>query len=225
MRILIVEDNAELAGEIARQTARAGFTSDLVGSLGDARDIAALQNYALALVDRGLPDGDGVVLASDLRRAQPGLRVIMLTVLAETRDKIAGLEAGADDYLTKPFEPDELIARIRACLRRPGGEASPPIDLANLSFACETREVRVAGAPVVLQKRELALLEALLRRAGRVVLRETLAEDVFGKDDDINWHTLSALASQLRMRLKEAGAEIDIQTVRGVGYFIIGADA
>lgn len=225
MRILIVEDDAELADEIARQASRAGFASDRVASLEDAREIAASENYALALVDRGLPDGDGVALATDLRRARPGLRIIMLTVLAETREKIAGLEAGADDYLTKPFEPDELIARIRACLRRPGGDASPPIILANLTLACDTREVLVANAPLILQKRELALLEALLRRAGRVVLREMLAEDVFGKDDDINWHTLSALASQLRMRLKDAGAEIDIQTVRGVGYFIIGADA
>jgi two-component system, OmpR family, response regulator len=225
MRILIVEDNLALASELVGQMSRAGFATDHVESLQDARDIASVQNYALALVDRSLPDGDGVVLARELRRAQPGLRVVMLTVLAETRDKIAGLDAGADDYLTKPFEPDELMARIRACLRRPGAEAPPPVFLANLSFDFETRELRVDDAPVALQKREIDLLEALLRRAGRVVLRETLSADVFGGEDEASSHTLSALVSQLRARLKAVGARADLQTVRGLGYFIVGVDA
>ena len=225
MRILIVEDNGDLASELARQTVRAGFVTDCVGSLQDAREIAGRESYALALIDRGLPDGDGIVLAADLRRVQPGLRIMMLTVLAETRDKVAGLNAGADDYLTKPFEPDELMARIRACLRRPGGEVIPPILLANLSFEYDTRELSVSGNPVVLQRRELALLEALMRRTGRVAVRETLAADVFGKDEDINWDTLAKLVSQLRLRLKEVGAKVDIQAVRGLGYFIVEANA
>ena len=124
-------NNGDLASELARQTVRAGFVTDCVGSLQDAREIAGRGSYALALIDRGLPDGDGIVLAADLRRVQPGLRIMMLTVLAETRDKVAGLNAGADDYLTKPFEPDQSMARIRACLRRPGGEVIPPILLRN----------------------------------------------------------------------------------------------
>jgi len=224
MHILIVEDNVHLAGELAGLTMRAGFTADVAGSLREARETLAKKAYLLALIDRGLPDGDGAALASDIRRLHPGARVMLLTALAETREKIEGLDAGADDYLTKPFEPDELMARIRACVRRAGDNAAPPLTLANLRFSVDTREVRVDDLPLVLQKRELALLESLLRRSGRVALRESIADDVFGKSDDVNWHTLAALVSQLRTRLKEAGAAVEIHTARGLGYFISRAE-
>ena len=220
MRVLIVEDNLDMARELAKLATRAGFSSDCVASLEEAREIVQRQDCALAVIDRGLPDGDGVSLPADLRRAQPSMRIMMLSVLAETREKVEGLDAGADDYMTKPFEPDELMARLRACLRRSSEDATPPLALANLSYSCATRELTVDGVPIVLQKRELALLASLLRRAGRVALRETLAEEVFGEEEDINWHTLTALVSQLRLRLKEVGAEVDIHTARGLGYFI-----
>ena len=220
MRVLIVEDNLDMARELAKLATRAGFSSDCVASLEEAREIVQRQDYALAVIDRGLPDGDGVSLPADLRRAQPSMRIMMLSVLAETREKVEGLDAGADDYMTKPFEPDELMARLRACLRRSSEDATPPLALANLSYSCATRELTVDGVPIVLQKRELALLASLLRRAGRVALRETLAEEVFGEEEDINWHTLTALVSQLRLRLKEVGADVDIHTARGLGYFI-----
>jgi len=225
MRILIVEDHIDLAREIAKTAIRAGLVADLAGSLDEARESIQTSNYALALIDRRLPDGDGMSLVQDLRLAQRGLRIMLLTALGATSDKIDGLNAGADDYLTKPFDPDELTARIRACLRRPAGESAPAIVLANLSFAPDAKELRVDGRPVVLHKRELMLLESLLQRAGRVTLRETLAEEVFGKSDEMNWHTLVALASQLRARLKEVGAKVEIHTARGIGYFVAKSKA
>ncbi|MGA8170409.1 MAG: response regulator transcription factor [Methylocystis sp.] len=225
MRILIVEDHIDLAREIAKMATRAGLVADLAGSLDEARESVRTNDYDLALIDRRLPDGDGISLIRDLRVARPGLRVMLLTALGATSDKIEGLDAGADDYLTKPFDPDELTARIRACLRRPGGESAAPILLANLSFQPDTKELRVDERPVVLHKRELMLLESLLQRAGRVTLRETLAEEVFGMSDEMNWHTLVALASQLRARLKEIGAKVEIYTARGIGYFVAKSDA
>lgn len=220
MRILIVEDNPDLAHELAEQLARSGYVADSVATLSDAREILEAQEYALALLDRRLPDGDGVSLMPVIRRIQPRTRILMLTALDAADEKICGLDAGADDYLTKPFNPKELIARIRANLRRMGGDFGPVIELANLSFAPDSREVRIDGECAVLQKRELDLLEALIRSAGRMVLRNHLVEEFYGYADDIHWNSLNVLVSQLRRRLKEHGARVEIHTARGVGYFL-----
>lgn len=223
MRILIVEDHADLAREIAEQAKRCGLVPDSVGSLNEAREVMGLQQFAITILDRRLPDGDGVSLIPFLRSAQPGIRILMLTALVSTLDKVNGLDAGADDYLAKPFDPDELTARIRACMRRPGGDPTPAIQLGNLSFDPNNREVFVSGQPIVMQRREISLLDALMRRSGRVARREVLAEEVFGNSDEINWQTLTALVSQLRGRLKEIGADVDVHAARGVGYFIAKA--
>jgi two-component system, OmpR family, response regulator len=220
MRILMVEDNAELAREISGQIARSGFLADHVASIEDAREAIETNAYSLVLLDRRLPDGDGVSLLPGIRAAQPGVRILILSAADATRDKVLGLDAGADDYLTKPFEPDELMARIRASLRRPGYEAAPPIAYGELTFDPQSREVRAHGKPVLLQRRELALLEALMRRAGRVVLRDALIEAVFGIDDDIHWNSLNVLVSRLRRRLAELEAGLDIHSTRGIGYLL-----
>ncbi|WP_018268633.1 response regulator transcription factor [Methylosinus sp. LW4] len=220
MRILIVEDHAELAREIAEQLGRCGFVADRVACASEAVEAVETQNYSLMLLDRKLPDGEGISLIPAIRHARPGIRILMVTALDATCEKVSGLEAGADDYLTKPFEPDELIARIRASLRRPGCERAPPVALGFLSFDLGSLEVTVHGMPVLLHQRELALLEALVRQAGRVVLRDTLMTEVFGFSEDVHWNTLNVLVSRLRRRLAELDAGVDIHSARGVGYLM-----
>ncbi len=221
MRILILEDHLDLAHSLRRQLTSVGMVPDWARTISAARDLAEVHQYSVALLDRRLPDGDALSVVPPLREAQPGIRIIMLTALDALHDKIAGLDAGADDYLTKPFEPDELMARIRACVRRPGGELSPPLTLGNLTFDASSREVRVSGEPLVLRHRELALLEALMLRAGRVALRYTLMEEVYGANDEVHWNRLNVHISQLRQHLKGAGAEVDIQAARNIGYLIV----
>lgn len=221
MRILIVEDHADLARSLDRQFTRIGMLADVATNLHIARELADKKRYAFAILDRRLPDGDGLSFIPPLRQAQPGIRIIMLTALDALNDKIAGLDAGADDYLTKPFEPDELMARIRACARRPGGEALPVMTLENLAFDPTSRDVQVAGRPLVLRSRELALLESLMQRAGRVVSRDTLMDEVYGSTDAVHWNRLNVHISQLRQHLKASGAEVEIQAARNIGYLIM----
>lgn len=225
MRILLVEDHAELANRIARRIRSAGFLVDHVDSIEKA--VLALRShaYSVTLLDRRLPDGDGLSLIPHIRAGQPGLRVLMLTALDAIDNRIEGLDAGADDYLTKPFNLDEMMARIRASLRRPGGDRTPPIEIGALSFDLDTRTVTVAGRPVVLLRREFALLEALARRAGRIVAREALASAVYGFDEEVQPHTLTTLASRLRARLLELDAGVEIHSARGLGYMISKAKA
>ena len=220
MRILLIEDEPAMARLVAEHVKANGFVVDQVGLIGDAEAALAVARYELVLLDRRLPDGDGITLLGRIRREQPGAGVIVLTALDAVRDRIRGLDAGADDYLVKPFDADELMARMRAALRRPGGEAPPPIICGRLAFEPASREVTVAGERVILKRRELALLECLMRRVRRVVQRETLIEEVYGFDDEIQSNTLDAHVSRLRSRLADLAAGIAIHPVRGVGYFI-----
>ena len=224
MRILIVEDHADLALELAEQMARSGLVADCARTLNKAHEMLTAQKYELALLDRKMPDGDGITLVPAIRSAQPSTRILMLTAFDAEDDKVFGLDAGADDYLTKPFHPNELMARIRAHLRRLGGEWDPAIQLANLSFSPSNREVVISGRVIALQRRELDLLEALMGRAGRMVTRDRLLEQVYGGNDDLHWNNLNVLVSQMRRRLKDYGAQVEIYTTRGVGYFITTSD-
>ncbi|MBG0812520.1 response regulator transcription factor [Methylosinus sp. H3A] len=220
MRILLVEDYAELAGEIACRIERAGFAVDRVGSIESAS--AALDNgaYTVTLLDRRLPDGDGLSLISQIRKRQPTSRILVLTALDSVDDKIEGLDAGADDYLTKPFNLDEMMARVRASLRRRGGDRTPPIIVGALSYDLDARTVSIANRPVLFLRRELALLDALLRRANCVVPRERLLTGVYGFDAEVNEHALTALVSRVRARLAELDSGVEIHAARGLGYLI-----
>lgn len=212
-----------MARALSVRLGRSGFIADHVGALDEARAALTCHRYGLVLLDRRLPDGDGLELLPEMRRLQPGIRVLVLTACETVSDRICGLDAGADDYLAKPFDLDELMARIRACLRRPSGESTPPVIVGLLSFDLATREVSVGGRPVVLHRRELALLETLARNAGRIVLRDTLHEEVYGFDDDVQGNALNILVSRLRKRLQDLDAGVDIHAARGIGYMLTRA--
>ena len=203
---------------IARCVGMAGLMVDRVGSRAEAEAALAIKRYALVLLDRRLPDGDGLALLPLARSSSPGAPVIMLTALDEVREKVRGLDAGADDYLAKPFDMDELLARIRAALRRRGGESPPAIRCGDVVFDPATREVTVCGELLVLGRRELILLEVLICRAGRVVQRGTLLNEVYGQDDEVQSNALDAHVSRLRGRLIRA--RVAIHPVRGVGYML-----
>jgi DNA-binding response OmpR family regulator len=224
MRILLVEDHDELAGEIRRRMRRDGFVVDRVGTVGDALEALRTHSYAVAMLDRRLPDGDGLDIVPNIRRRQPGSRVLVLSALDAVDQRISGLDAGADDYLTKPFDLDEMMARIRAAIRRPGADVVPPIRVGALEFDPATRTVAIDGRPAVFHHRELALLEGLVRRAGRVVERETLASEIWGFDEPVQSHALTIIVSRVRARLEKLEARVDIHMVRGIGYFLCEAE-
>lgn len=218
MRILLVEDELDAARLTASLIAQAGFDVDQAWCLSAAREAVARSNYDLLLLDRRLPDGDGLSLMPLARELRPGIRVMMLTAMDDTGEKVSSFDLGADDYVTKPFQGEELVARIRACVRRPGSSAPKPIAVGALSFDLATRDVSISGDAVALHRRELALLESLMRRVNRVVSREILLEEVFSPCDDVQDNTLDMAVSRLRRRLNALDARVTIHTVRGVGY-------
>jgi two-component system, OmpR family, response regulator len=218
MRILLVEDELDAARLTASLIAQAGFEVDQARCLSTARESVERSHYDLLLLDRRLPDGDGLSLIPFARDLRPSIRVMMLTAMDNTGDKVTGFDLGADDYVTKPFQGEELTARIRACVRRPGSGVPKPIVAGALSLDLVTRDVRIAGKSVTLHRRELVLLEALLRRVDCVVSRETLLDEVFSPLDEIQGNTLDAAVSRLRRRLIALDAGVAIHTVRGVGY-------
>jgi two-component system, OmpR family, response regulator len=220
MQILLIEDEPEMALLIRALAEQAGFSLDHGRSLEDAREAARRSDYDLVLLDRRLPDGDGLSLLPALRAMRPGIRVMMLTALDTLDDTVSGLDAGADDYLAKPFRGPELISRIRACLRRPGCEAQPALAVADIRFEFTTRQVFVSGKPVGLHRRELMLLEALMRRLNRVAAREVLLDEVYGRDAEVQQHTLDTLVWRLRRRLDALGAGVTIHLARGIGYML-----
>ncbi|MBY6241992.1 response regulator transcription factor [Methylosinus sp. Sm6] len=220
MRILLVEDELEAARLIASLIGAAGFLVDRASSIAATRAAVARTAYDLVLLDRRLPDGDGLSALTHVRAAQPGVRVMMLTAMDSLDDKVSGLDDGADDYVTKPFQGEELVARIRACLRRAGGPRLAPIRVGALSFDPATREVTIEGKTVALHRRELDLLEALARRASRVAPREILFEEVFAKRFDVQDNALDTAVSRLRRRLETLGAGVSVHTLRGVGYML-----
>jgi len=221
MRILLVEDHPPLAEAVIGALGRAGFTVDHAGTAAEALEIAAIADIALVLLDLGLPDGDGLKILPRLRR-EGRVPVIVLTARDQLEDRIAGLDGGADDYVVKPVEMPELIARCRAVLRRPGDRSATVLQVGPLAFDTVTRSVGVNGAPVVLGRRELGVLEQLMRTAGRVAPRAVLEEAIYTLDDEVTPNALDAAVSRLRRALDGAGCPLPIVTVRGIGWMLAG---
>jgi DNA-binding response OmpR family regulator len=220
MRVLLVEDQAELAGLVAANLRRSGFAVDLAGMLDEAQAALATNRYDIILLDLRLPDGDGFELIRALRRKRDYTAIIVLTARDRLNDRIEGLNLGADDYLVKPFAHEELLARVQAVLRRPRQAHAPELSLANLTVAMETAEVSVDDRQLEVPRLELAILRLLMRRAGRVVSRESLENGIYDDSREIESNALDAAISRLRKRLAGAGAAIEVQGLRGAGYLI-----
>lgn len=220
MRLLLIEDEPELSTLVGGNLSRAGFAVDTANSLDEAASAVRSMRYDTILLDLRLPDGDGLSLLKALRGGGDKTPVIVLTARDAVADRVRGLNAGADDYLVKPFAIEELVARINAVLRRPNENLELRIGVANLEFDTAHREARVDGHPLALPRRELSLLELLLRRAGRVVTRDALQDALYGEGDEIESNAVDANLSRLRKRLAEAGVQIRIRAVRGVGYLL-----
>ncbi len=223
MRILVVEDERDIASMIGERMSRSGYVADRVGSLCDALEALRAYDYPAMLLDRRLPDGDGLSILPDIRRERPGIRVLMITAMRSIDDRIDGLDAGADDYLTKPFDANELLARIRASLRRPGGTPLPSVTIGALSFELTTNDAFIHGKPFIPPKRELLLLGVLMRRAGRATTHSALIEEVYGLDESLQIDTIKMMVSRLRQRLAELEAGVEIHSARGIGYLIRSA--
>ncbi len=220
MRILLVEDEPDLANALIAALNRRGYLVDHVETLADGEEALASNAHALVLLDRRLPDGDGVSLIPAIRQSAATPPIILLTALDDVCDRVSGLDAGADDYVAKPFDLDELLARMRAVLRRPPTLAERTLTLARATLDLDARTVRIGGEPLTLPRRELLAFELLMRRAGRVVTREALGAAVYGQDDFVGSSAIEPHLSRLRRRLAEHKAGLDIHGIRGVGYLL-----
>jgi len=220
MRILLVEDNLRLATYVRRGLEKNDFTVDGVGMLADAEAAMEMVPYDLLVLDLGLPDGDGLDLLKKLRGEGQNIPVLVLTARDGIDDRVRGLNAGADDYLLKPFAVEELIARMRALLRRPDGALGLSLNVGNMSFDTTAREVRIDGALIKVSRKEMNVLEQLMRRAGKVVPKDVLESKLYGFDEEVSPNSLEAHISRLRKRLNQAGASVSIHTLRGVGYLL-----
>jgi DNA-binding response OmpR family regulator len=218
MRLLLVEDNERLAELTGRELERLGYSVDRVASCEEAHEAAAVVEYDLMLVDRGLPDGDGLSFVQHLRQLGRTNPILVLSAQDEPAQRVEGLDTGADDYLVKPFDIQELAARCRALLRRPGLVHGKQLSAGNVSMNQTTREVTIAGTIQPMRRRELALLESMLRRIGNVVPRGILEQSLYGMDEAFTGNALDVTVSRLRRRLAEAGANLQIRSVHGIGY-------
>jgi two-component system OmpR family response regulator len=220
MRSLVIEDEPEIGAYLARLLGQLSGIVDVVISVSDARQALANFKYDLAIADRMLPDGDALEIVTALSQLPDRPAIIMLTAKDAKEDVIEGLNGGADDYLGKPFEPQEFIARVRAVLRRPRLLAPPVLSLGNVELHVGTNEATVANNKVLLRRREALILEALLMRRDRVIARDALIEAIYGFDDEIESNTLEAQVSRLRKKLAELGGNIEIRSMRGIGYIL-----
>ena len=224
-RILLLEDDPAIAGTVAFALQREGFAVEHVLLAGAARASVAALPPALAILDVGLPDGSGLDLCREWRQcgahALRGLPVLMLTARAEEVDRVVGLELGADDYLTKPFSPRELVARVRALLRR--AALAPPVaptaESALFELDAGGQRIRFSGQWLALTRLEFGLLRALLRTPGRIRSREALLDEVWGADGEATDRTVDTHVKTLRAKLRAVRPELEpIATHRGMGY-------
>lgn len=220
MRLLLIEDNHRLADLLVAGLARRGFSCDYAPSLAMATEAIAAQVHDVLIVDRGLPDGDGIAWLRDMRRAGYMQPALVLTARDALEDRVSGLDAGADDYVVKPAEVDEIAARIRALLRRPGPRSETQLRFGPLKVDLASRATLCFGRPFDLSRREMDLLELLLRQAGAVVRRDSLENALYAFNEPVTPNAVEATVSRLRRKLEDVGAHGMLHTVRGVGYML-----
>ena len=216
MRLLLVEDDPMIGAGLRTGLRQAGYTADWVQDASAAELAVAHHDYDAVVLDLGLPGRDGLDLLAGWRRRALAMPVLIVTARDAVADRIQGLDAGADDYLVKPFDLDELAARLRALLRRRGGRAAPQLVNGDLSLDPATREVRLGDAPIALSAREFGILHALLEQPGVPLSRAQLEDRLYGWDEEIGSNAVEVHIHALRRKL---GSE-RIRNVRGVGYMV-----
>jgi DNA-binding response OmpR family regulator len=220
MRLLVVEDNQQLAEVLTKGLRAAGYDTDRLAMSVEARAALTTTRYAALILDLGLPDGDGLSILREIRHRQDPLPVLVLTARGGVHDRVNGLRSGADDYLVKPFDFEELLARLEALLRRPGQLLGSSLQVGNVAFDTESRQAFVDGKPQVLSGRETAVLELLMRRKDRVVSKKLVEDEIFGLTGEVASNAVEVYIHRLRKQLSERGAKIAIHTIRGVGYLM-----
>jgi len=216
MRVLIVEDDAGIATGLAATLKASGYAVDVTSTLALASAALQVELFDLVLLDLSLPDGDGLDWLRQVRRSGRVMPVLIMTARDALPDRVAGLDEGADDYLVKPFEPDELLARMQVALRRSEGRASPLLHHGDLVVDPAAHSVLRAGQPVDLRAKEYALLMTLLRASGQVLTRQQLEQALYGFSEVLDSNALEVHMHHLRRKLGDGL----VKTVRGVGYFV-----
>ena len=214
MRVLVVEDDPMIGEAVVAGLAADGYAIDWVRDARSAELSIGTHAYSLVLLDIGLPGRDGIEVLKTMRARKADVPVLIITARDTVADRIAGLDAGADDYLVKPFDLDELSARVRALLMRSAGRAEPLLQRGALTLNPATHEVRLSGEPIDISAREFALLLALAERAGSVVSRSQLEEKLYGWNEAVGSNAIEVHVHNLRRKLGEA----IIRNVRGLGY-------
>jgi two-component system copper resistance phosphate regulon response regulator CusR len=220
VRILLVEDDATLALFVAKGLRENAYAVDVAGDGEAAVYQAAVNNYDAIVLDGMLPKLDGFAVCREIRRRGFTVPVLMLTARDAVADRVSGLDAGADDYLVKPFDFSELLARLRALLRRGPALASPILRVADLELDTRAQRAQRSGRPVPLTTKEYALLEFLVRQAGRVVGRAEISDHVWDDNYDPASNLIESYINRLRRKLDEAGGPPLIHTRRGAGYVL-----
>lgn len=218
MRVLLVEDDDTLRESATAYLRASGFAVDPAGTGKMARELAAVSPYDAVVLDVRLPDDDGFVLCTMLRNRAPAPRILMATARDGVEDRIAGLDLGADDYLVKPYALGELVARLRALLRRPDTAAPTVLRVADLVLDPATREAKRGARMIALTTKEFAVLEVLMRSAGRVLTREYIGEHAWDDNFDPMSNVIDVYIARLRRKIDGDGEAPLLRTIRGAGY-------
>lgn len=216
MRVLVVEDEVKLAQRVCDALNAAGFVTDVAHDGKEAQFLGETEPYDAAVLDLGLPGIDGLSVLEHWRAAQRKMPVLILTARGRWHEKLAGFDAGADDYLTKPFETEEVVVRIKALIRRSTGHASPILECGRLRLDVNAARFTYDGEPIDLTAQEYRILSFLMHHAGRVVSRTELMEHVYSRDGDSDSNVIDVLIGRIRKKLPEPMLE----TVRGQGFVL-----
>ncbi len=220
MRVLLIEDHERFAAFVKESMEKEGFAVDIVLTSASADAALAAVKYDAVILDLGLPDQDGIELLRQWRDSGDETPVLILTARDTVEDRVRGLNSGGDDYLLKPFAMEELVARIRALLRRPIGVLGLVITAGNVSFDTIAREVLINDKIIAIPRREMSVLEHLMRSNDHVVPKDILEDKIYGFDVEVSSNSVEAHISRLRKRLSEAGSDVGIHTLRGEGYLL-----